>query len=151
VIAAIVLAGGASRRLGRPKQLVAYRGQPLVRRIAIEARAACDRVIVVLGANEAQIRPVLEGLAIAIVSNAEWDEGIASSIRAGVTEARAIGAGAAILLTCDQPALDARTLDRLIAAYRSGAPIVASRYSGAIGVPSALRCARLRVAPRAPR
>jgi molybdenum cofactor cytidylyltransferase len=136
-IAAIVLAAGASRRLGRPKQLVTYRGAPLLRAIVVEARAsACDRVLVVLGANAEPIRPALAGLDVTVLTNDGWSEGIASSVRCGVRHAWDGDDRAAILLTCDQPELRAAHLDALIAAHRAGARVVASRYAGVLGVPA---------------
>jgi CTP:molybdopterin cytidylyltransferase MocA len=136
-IVTIVLAAGASRRLGRPKQLLPVRGLPLVRTIVAEARAsACDRVAVVVGAAAGLIAPVLDDLDVTILWNGGWREGVASSIRAGVRWAAAIDADAAILCPCDQPRLDRAQLDRLIAASEGGARAVASRYQHHPGVPA---------------
>ena len=82
---AVILAAGASTRMGSPKQLIELDGRPLVVR-AVEAALASPAwpVVVVLGAHAAQIRPVLARLPVLIAETPEWSEGMAASIRAGV-------------------------------------------------------------------
>jgi molybdenum cofactor cytidylyltransferase len=136
-VAALVLAAGPSRRLGRPKQLLSFGGRPLVRIIADRARnSACDRVVVVLGAHADAIAPALRGADVETVVNGDWPEGVASSIRCGVVWAEGESCSAIVVLVCDQPALDAAHIDRLVGAYRAGSPRVASRYAGTLGVPA---------------
>ena len=138
-IGALVLAAGASKRLGSPKQLMVHEGVPLVRRAAIAAvDAGANPVVVVLGANASIIEPALRGLAsVTIVVNADWANGMASSLAAGL---RALGdavAYDAILVTlADQPFVDAGALKRLIAAFDNEHRLVASAYNGVIGVPA---------------
>ncbi len=134
---AIVLAAGASRRLGRPKQLVVHRGRSLVR-IAVEEVLAsvCEGVAVVLGARAHAIGVAVEGLDVDVLVNRAWGEGIASSIRCGVSWALQRECRAALFLLCDQPKLRAVHLDHLVEAHEDGAPIVASRYGDALGVPA---------------
>jgi CTP:molybdopterin cytidylyltransferase MocA len=136
-VVAVVLAAGSSRRLGRPKQLVAFRGTALVRR-AVEAAVAsrCQRVVVVTGAYEESVRAALGGLPIFVTFNEDWEEGMASSIRRGVREAEREGCEGVLLMVCDQPAVSPEHLDRLVLAHRAGAAIVASRYGGVLGVPA---------------
>jgi molybdenum cofactor cytidylyltransferase len=136
-VAAVVLAAGGSVRLGRPKQLLAWDGVPLVRRAAEAAlRSKCRQVLVVTGAQDAEVRTALAGLPLRVVRNEAWRAGVASSIRAGVGEARRGDCQAAICMVCDQAALTPAHLDRLIAAYDAGASRVASRYDGRLGVPA---------------
>jgi molybdenum cofactor cytidylyltransferase len=138
-IGAVVLAAGGSRRLGTPKQLLAYRGEPLVRRAAIAALdAGLSPVVVVVGHEAARVRSVLEGLTLAIVENAGWSTGVASSIRCGVLELgrRAPNFRAVALLVCDQPLLTPAHLQALAAAVRGGAVLAASTYAGTQGVPA---------------
>jgi molybdenum cofactor cytidylyltransferase len=137
---AIVLAAGASSRLGQAKQLVVHRGRPLLRGAAEEALAArCDRVLVVLGAHEREVRAALVGLPVDVVVNDGWGEGMASSIRCGVEWAVREGGEAwegALFLVCDQPALSAAHLERLLGARQEGVAAVASRYAGSVGIPA---------------
>jgi CTP:molybdopterin cytidylyltransferase MocA len=136
-IACAVLAAGGSRRLGRPKQLETYAGKPLVRHVVDEVTSSsCDAVAVVLGANAAHIAPALQGARATVLENAAWEEGIASSVRTSATWAIASGAGALVLVLADQPLIDGAHVDRLITAFRSGAPAAASLYGGALGVPA---------------
>lgn len=130
-IAAIVLAAGASRRLGSPKQLVMLGGETLLERaVRVAGRAGCSPVIVVLGA-EAEI--VLRGLpeGAVPVRNDQWKEGMGASIRAGVRACEAVAAGV-VVMTCDQPAVTAEHLQSLMA----GPEVKASRYAGRNGVPA---------------
>lgn len=138
-IGAVVLAAGGSRRLGTAKQLLEYGGEPLVRRAASAALdAGFSPVIVVVGREATRVRAVLAGTALAIVENAAWSTGVASSIRCGVAElARRVPAPRAVaLLVCDQPLLTSEHLRALAAAVRGGAPLAASTYAGAQGVPA---------------
>jgi len=137
MIAGVVLAAGASTRLGSPKQLVEVRGRSLLRH-ATECcvDGGCEFVVVVLGAAAVQVRPELRGLRVKVVDNDGWREGIASSIRAGIS-ALPQGVHAAVLLTCDQPRLTPPLVRRLIAAY-DGTPgrMVACEYGDTVGVPA---------------
>jgi molybdenum cofactor cytidylyltransferase len=84
-VAGIVLAAGASERFGQPKQLLDWRGQPFVRAVAQTALdAGLDSVIVVTGANADQVEAAVRELPVTIVRNDGWQEGQASSIRAGL-------------------------------------------------------------------
>jgi molybdenum cofactor cytidylyltransferase len=132
---AIVLAAGASSRFGSPKQLVRLGGELLLHRVITAAgEVAGAAVTVVLGANAAEIGMALPP--VGLIVNREWQEGIASSIRAGVR--RLPGACDAVLvLLADQPRVSAASLQRLVAAWRAQPrQIVASRYGSVTGVPA---------------
>ena len=139
-VGAVVLAAGASSRMGRPKQTLSYRGESLLRRAALAALGAgCRPVVVVTGANAEPSRRELEGLDVREVFNPLWETGMASSIRAGVEAliSAAPDADAVVLLLCDQPHVTADVISRLVDAERAdGSPLVASVYGGSFGVPA---------------
>ena len=135
MIAAVVLAAGGSRRLGEPKQLVKIGGETLLERAVGTARAAgCAPVVVVLGAAYVEVL-ARSGLGDAVpVINDKWAEGMAGSIRLGV---RTLGfvakdAEGVLLMTCDQPAVTAEHLQRVMMRPE----VKASRYAEHNGVPS---------------
>lgn len=138
---AIVLAAGASRRLGTPKQLASFHGETLLARtLRVVRDAGADPIFVVLGANAEEIASAVDLSATQTVLNQQWQSGISSSIRAGL---RALlqndpSTQAAMLLVCDQPSLTGTYLKSLIAAYASSEPdsIAASHYAGIAGIPA---------------
>jgi molybdenum cofactor cytidylyltransferase len=138
---AILLAAGASRRLGRPKQLAAWRGTTLVRRAARAAHGAgFAPIFAVVGAHGDAVFAEIADLATR-VENAEWEEGMASSIRAGVAVAGPAGAAerGVLILLADQPAVDAALLRRLRSRFEAagGRAPCACDYGGeAIGPPA---------------
>jgi molybdenum cofactor cytidylyltransferase len=129
--AAIVLAAGASTRLGEPKQLVVLGGETLLERAVRVARdAGCAPIVVVLGANSEQIRE-RSNLGDAVVAlNELWSEGMATSIHVGIEAAKA--SDGVVLMTCDQPAATAGHLRKLTGSNE----ITASAYAGRRGVPA---------------
>lgn len=136
----ILLAAGASTRMGRPKQLLELAGRPLLVRV-VEAALAGPvwPVVVVLGAHAEAIRPALARLPVLVAENPAWAEGMASSIRAGLATLRQFSRSldGTVIAPCDQPAFSAETLHRLIAAQQAtGAGIVAARYAGRPGAPA---------------
>jgi len=133
-LAAVLLAAGGSRRLGRPKQLLVWRGEPLVRRAARAAlEAGVDELIAVVGAEREAVARALDGLGVRVVENERWAEGIGGSIAAGV---RAASGAAVLLMLADQPGVDAALLCELIAGMEAGHARVACRYAGVVGVPA---------------
>ncbi len=136
-----MLAAGASRRLPGPKQLLRFRGATLLRHAARTALGAgLGPVAVVLGAGAMvrQLRFELSDLAVTIVENPRWKEGIGSSIHAGLAALEGAASPAAVLImTCDQPYVTPSLLGQLADRWRaSGAPAVACEYSGTVGVPA---------------
>jgi CTP:molybdopterin cytidylyltransferase MocA len=141
-VVAAVLAAGASRRLGRRKQLLPFEGGTLLGRIASRVcQTSCARVGVVLGAAADSIAPVLADVPVTIVRNEDWEEGIASSIRSAVAWARTEDATALLLSVADQPRLSVVHLEALIAAFAERGSAVGSRYAGVLGAPAVFdRC-----------
>ena len=136
----IILAAGASTRMGAPKQLLEIDGQPLVVRAAEAALASAGwPVVVVLGANAERIRPRLARLPVLVAENPTWAEGMASSIRAGLTLLRQFSRSldGAVVALCDQAAFAPPTIAALVTAQRTtGRSIVAARYAGKNGAPA---------------
>ena len=136
---ALVLAAGASKRLGRPKQLIEIDGEPLLRRVARYTLATDPHdCVVVLGHDAARIAGVVDGLSVRKLRIDNFDSGMAASLRAGIAALDAQCAGALIVLT-DQPALTSDHLAALCAAWRIAPErAVASAYAGVLGVPAIL-------------
>lgn len=136
MIAAIVLAAGASRRFGSQKLLAELRGKPVVRwSVENVLEAQPDEVIVVTGADREAVRAALDGLAVRVVVNESWNEGIGSSLRAGIAALDA-SAEAAMIALGDQPGLEARVVASLLNAYTEGSKaIVVPSYMGERGHP----------------
>jgi molybdenum cofactor cytidylyltransferase len=136
-VAAVILAAGGSGRFGRPKQLLTFRGETLVRRaVRAVTEAGCDPVIVVAGDLGDAIRRELKSASAIVVENPEWQRGRGTSIRRGLQEV--VGStDAVVLLTCDQPFVDKAIIAELIDAQeKTGKPMVVSSYADTLGVPA---------------
>lgn len=136
-VACAVLAAGASRRLGHPKQLASQRGVPLVRWAAECARHSRAHVsAVVVGAHVDSVCTALGPSPLAVLVNSDWEHGMATSIRVAVDWAERRDSDALLLTLCDQPLLSPTHLDRLISEFeRTGSP-VASYYARRNAVPA---------------
>lgn len=138
-IEVLIMAAGASRRLGQPKQLLEYKGETLIRRISNEAiNANIGHVTVVTGYDHENIEKEISDLALDIFFNQEWDEGLGASIRNGLKHilVKSPETNAILLTMSDQPKVDASHLKKLANAYDSNRPmIIASAYSSTFGVP----------------
>jgi molybdenum cofactor cytidylyltransferase len=135
-VAGLILAAGASARMGRPKQLLDWGGRALVRVAAEVALAArLDPVLAVVGGAREDVEAALAGLPLRFVVNADYAAGQSTSLRAGVSALGPELDGAVVLLG-DQPLITAAIVERLVAEWRaSGAPIVAPVYAGQRGNP----------------
>lgn len=130
--AAIVLAAGASTRLGSPKQLVRLGPETLLERaVRIAREAACAPVVVVLGANAAAILAASSLGDAVVVINADWAEGMSASIACGIAAVEG-EVDNVILMACDQPAVTPAHLRTL---QTTGA-MTASAYAGRRGIPA---------------
>lgn len=139
-VGVVLLAAGASSRMGTPKQLLKVRGTSLIRRAAEHALdSRCGPVVVVLGANAELIAPELHGLAIHMAVNRDWAAGMSSSIRCGLKSLLALDSRiqGVIVFLGDQPKVTGNSLQRLATAHvQSGSGLVAASYSGCIGTPA---------------
>jgi CTP:molybdopterin cytidylyltransferase MocA len=137
--AAIVLAAGASRRLGVTKQLVRIDGEVLVRR-AVHAVLATEpaRTLVIVGNDADAVFAAVADLAVERIDCSGWAGGMGASLRAGIDALHDECDGALVVL-CDQAALAAAHLQALVATWRSAPErAVASGYAHTLGVPALL-------------
>jgi molybdenum cofactor cytidylyltransferase len=135
-IGGLVLAAGAGRRFGSPKQLAMFEGRPLLEHalLAMTAATRIERAVVVLGAHaEVVLAEVARHGAVAVLCP-DWEEGQAASLRAGVAALRD-HVEAIVVTLGDQPAIDARAIDR-VAQSRDGTSVaVRASYGGRPGHP----------------
>ncbi|MFD4629034.1 NTP transferase domain-containing protein [Streptomyces sp. NPDC058284] len=136
-IIGLLLAAGGGRRLGgHPKALLEHRGRPLVEHaVRVLRDAGCTRVHVVLGASADTVRARASLPGCVLIDNPEWEEGMGSSLRAGLASLRGTGAGAALVSLVDQPGIGAEATARVRAAYRSPGTLAAAAYDGKRGHP----------------
>jgi len=162
LVSAVVLAAGASTRMGRPKQLLPWGGVPMVRHVAqtFAKSAACEVIVVVGCRADAVVRAVLgdehgvhrqrhgrerqgdQGRAapIRVVVNAAWEDGMATSVSCGVGAARA-DADAFLIALSDHPAVGVDVINTLIAAFAQRSPaervraVIAPVHDGRRGHP----------------
>ncbi len=136
-ISTIILAAGASTRLGKPKQLVVCQDKSLIRHICDAAlQSKVESVYVVLGSQISLIEKNISDLPIKIIENPHWQTGISSSIRAGIKKLPNT-TDAALILLCDQPKVNTSLLNTIIDTYISTKKqIIACKYGDTIGVPA---------------
>lgn len=136
MIAAVVLAAGASRRFGSQKLLAPVRGAPLVRRTVEQVlTASLDAIVVVLGREDQAVRAALGDMPVRFVFNPDFRDGLCTSLRTGLRDLGRTFA-AVIVVLGDQPGISGATIASLIEEYRrSGQPIVVPVYSGTRGNP----------------
>ncbi len=134
---AAILAAGPSTRFGSPKQLVRLGGAPVLHQaVAAASCVAGSSVTVVLGAHAREIAPALRQSAASVVLNRDWEEGLASSVRAAVRTAPPRCEGLLLLLG-DQVAVTAEDLRRLYAAWRRHPVLIGvALYGGGAGLPA---------------
>ena len=139
-IATLMLAAGGSTRLGQAKQLIRADGITLVRRMTdIAISLQTGPVLVVLGAKQEQIQAELRELSVEFIVNPTWQEGLASSIRAGLNALPNSQIDSFLILLTDQPFVTADLLRQLISTQQQNQKgIVACRYgeAGHLGVPA---------------
>ena len=136
-VAGLVLAAGGGRRLGgRPKALLQHHGRPLVEHAAGVLRSAgCTRVHVVLGARADAVREQAELEGCVLVENPQWEQGMGTSLRAGLDSLAGTGARAALVSLVDQPGIGPEAAGRVLAAYRDETSLASAAYDGVRGHP----------------
>ncbi|MCX6122730.1 MAG: nucleotidyltransferase family protein [Ignavibacteriales bacterium] len=136
-IAIIILAAGASTRLGAPKQLLNYNGMTLLRRtVETVLLSKAKSVRVVFGYEAEKMKSEIENVLVDVVINPNWQRGMSTSIRSGI-QSLETNIDAVIIVLCDQPKLSTDILNTLIDTYTSTrTPIVTCKYAGTVGVPA---------------
>lgn len=137
-VALLLLAAGASTRMGQPKQLLAYRGRTMLRHAAETAVATgCAPLVLVTGAvHEALVAEVAD-LPFQVVHNPDWQTGMASSIHAGLAAVALSKPTAYLIMLSDQPLVTPDLLQQLVTLQQqSQAPVVTAAYGDTLGVPA---------------
>ncbi|HEX8764791.1 MAG TPA: nucleotidyltransferase family protein [Candidatus Acidoferrum sp.] len=136
MLAAVILSGGASSRMGSPKALLPYQGRPFLEHLLeITARPEIGARKVVLGADADSIAKAIPLKAHEIVINPEWEKGQLSSIQAAVRKIPA-GTDGMLLFLIDHPLISSALVGELIAQfYKSKKPVVLPLYEGRRGHP----------------
>ena len=136
----IVLAAGASKRMGRPKQLLPWKGRTLLRHACETALATSLRpIVVVLGCEGEACRRELAGLDVHPVANSEWSNGMGTSVASGIAALERCDpeASGALLMLVDQPDLTASFIESILDRWLKGdRAITATQYSEGGGVPA---------------
>ena len=135
-VCGLVLAAGGSRRLGRPKQLLSYRGGTLLGHVVDVARACeFDQLVVAVGGHAAAVRATVDFRGAAVVVNDAFWEGCSSSIAVALATVDP-RCDVLVLLLGDQPGVTPATVEALLAG-RNNAPLAVCRYDDGRGHPLA--------------
>lgn len=138
----LLLAAGASTRMGRPKQLLRWQDKSLIRHAieTIQQAGAVEKIVVVVGANRQLILPEINDLEVEIVVNPDWAEGMGSTIRAGlqfVLDHSPKKWAAVGISLVDQPLVTSHHIRSLYQLWEhSNRPIAAASYNDILGVPA---------------
>ena len=135
MVSAVILAAGASTRMGTPKLLLPLGGEPLVRRTARQVcDAGFDDVLVVVGSEHEKIVAALDGLPVRHAVNAEYASGMGSSFRTAIEHLP--DSEAAMFALADQPFVTTNEYRTVLDTYRRQTPaIVSVRYGDVMAPP----------------
>jgi len=137
-LAGVVLAAGGSSRLGQPKQLLMWQGEPLVRRAVQTSLSLCGAgVTVVTGAFADDVVRALHGCAVSVVNNPDWPAGMATSLQAAIRSLTEPKIEGVLITLCDQPLLSVENLACLLNVWQTAQDRpIASSYGNVTGVPA---------------
>jgi molybdenum cofactor cytidylyltransferase len=130
-VAGVILAAGGARRMGQTKQVLTWRGQPLVQHVARSAlEAGLSPVIVVTGNDAESVKAAVQALPVSCIHNPDWQAGQSGSVKAGL-QALPPEVGAAVFLLADQPHMPAQLIASLVEAHAlTLSPLVAPLVQG---------------------
>ena len=135
----VLLAAGASTRLGQPKQLLMYKGKTLIQHMLHMVSDFQDAEIrVVLGANFDEIIDQIDIAGEKVVFNEDWENGLSTSIKRGLFDLTSNFPDIAgvMFVLCDQPFVDKSLLIKVFEAFESEKGIAACSYDGILGTPA---------------
>jgi len=138
-IGVILLAAGASLRLGKAKQLLKFQNQTLLRRSVETALKVSDKIVVTLGARSEILRMEIENLPVSIAENKDWKTGMGGSVKIGLEKLLETNENleGVIIMVCDQPFVNADLLKAISVEFeKTNVPIIASEYENVRGVPA---------------
>jgi molybdenum cofactor cytidylyltransferase len=137
MIAALILAAGESRRMGRDKALLTYRGRTFLETIIGNLRAAAiERITVVLGHHADTIQRAVDLAAVRVVVNGDYQQGQTTSLQRGLATVAADSAEAVVLCLVDHPATSAEVITRLMERFElTHLPVTIPTYNGERGHP----------------
>lgn len=138
-VAVVILAAGASTRMGKPKQVLPIQNETLLSRAIRSAKEVASTVVVVLGSNHTEHQKSIHHLDVISALNPDWNVGMGTSIKCGVSYLNNNNPGtkAVIIMVCDQPLLTSGHLKKIIEEFHRGnSKIIASEYNGSVGVPA---------------
>lgn len=139
-IGGVILAAGASSRLGRAKQLLEYQGEKLIdRMVGLFTKLPLSEICVVYGARRAEIEPVITQLSVSTAYNPDWSKGMAGSLQAGLKTLLALNADlpAVLIALVDQPLLTKAHFSAMLEMHRANPEsIIAAAYEDTQGVPA---------------
>jgi molybdenum cofactor cytidylyltransferase len=136
MLAAVILSGGASRRMGSPKALLPFHGRPFLEHLLdLTKHPKIGVRRVVLGAHAEPIAKAIHLNADEVVINEDWEQGQLSSIQAALLSLPA-GTDGILLCLVDHPLISETLVSGLIEQfYSTGAPVVVPVYQGRRGHP----------------
>ena len=139
-VGVVILAAGSSNRLGQPKQLIKFKKKSLLQNIIDQSQVLTfDTNVLVLGAYAAEIQKNINTRNFDTIINDDWEGGIASSIRKGVTRSLEIDQELdhILFLLSDQPFVTSELLYELMVAHKQqGKEITGCKYQDIVGVPA---------------
>lgn len=136
--ALLLLAAGASSRMGQPKMFLTWQGKTLLEHIVSAAASISTPVFVVTGEHTRAIATALQHYEVHLIANEQWQEGMGTSVAAGVAGILQAGftPDALVIAVCDQPFITAELLQQMITEKeRSGKGIAGCSYDNTIGTP----------------
>ena len=129
-VSAVLLAAGAGSRFGGGKLLAPYKERPLIEAALSGLRGSpVDEIIVVVGAEGERLRNVAAKYGASVIENPVWEEGMSTSVRAGI-RACSPEARAALISLADQPLVGTRAVERLVKTFKGGAEVAVATYEG---------------------